>query len=66
MKLKKQAWPIGEILGFFPWLKGQETAEREGDWAPYLLHLTLNTTPPPARVSSPNRAAAVAIASSGE
>ena len=32
----------------------------------YLLHFTLNTTPPPARVSSPNRAAAVAIASSGE
>ena len=32
----------------------------------YLLHFTLNTTPPPGRVSSPNRAAAVAIASSGE
>ena len=32
----------------------------------YLLHLTLNTKPPPARVSSPNRDAAVAIASSGE
>ena len=29
---------------------------------PYLLHFTLNTTPPPGRVSSPNRAAAVAIA----
>ena len=32
----------------------------------YLLHFTLNTTPPPARVPSPNRAAAVAIASSGK
>ena len=32
----------------------------------YLLHFTLNTTPPPSRVSPPNRAAAVAIASSGE
>ena len=32
----------------------------------YLIHFTLNTTPPPGRVSSPNRAAAVAIASSGE
>ena len=32
----------------------------------YLLHFTLNTTPPPARVSSPNRAAAVSIASSGK
>ena len=32
----------------------------------YLLHFTLNTTPPPSRVSSPNRADAVAIASSGK
>ena len=32
----------------------------------YLLHFTFNTTPPPASVSSPNRAAAVAIVSSGE
>ena len=37
-----------------------------GAFKPYLLHFTLNTTPPPVRVSSPNRAAAVAIASSGE
>ena len=32
----------------------------------YFLHFTLNTTPPPGRVYSPNRAAVVAIASSGE
>ena len=32
----------------------------------YLLHFTLNTTAPPGRVSSPNRAVAVAIASSGK
>ena len=30
----------------------------------YLLRFTLNTTPPPDRVSSPNRDAAVAIAAS--
>ena len=32
----------------------------------YLLHFTLNTTAPPARISSPNCSADVAIASSGE
>ena len=32
----------------------------------YLLHFTLNTTPPPGRISLPNRAADVAIVSSGE
>ena len=32
----------------------------------YLLHFTLNTTPPPGRVYLPNFAAAVAITSSDE
>ena len=32
----------------------------------YLLHFSLNTTPPPARKPSPKHAAAVVIASSGE
>ena len=32
----------------------------------YLLHFSLNTTPPPARKPSPKHAAAVAITSSGK